>query len=79
MIEKHTEQQLQPIEIIDKITCNQCGTQISNFKEYIHISNSFGYKSGYDMQTHSFDLCEQCYAKIINNFIIPVDIRDDLF
>ncbi|MCM1263396.1 MAG: hypothetical protein NC313_11815 [Butyrivibrio sp.] len=44
--------------------------------ECIHISHDFGYFSKKDGETQSFDLCEDCYEKITEKFIIPVETKD---
>ena len=36
----------------------------------------FGYFSKKDGQIHSFDLCEECYDKLIAGFRIPEQRRD---
>ena len=33
----------------------------------------FGFFSGKDGKKHSFDLCEECYDKMIKEFAIPVE------
>ena len=33
----------------------------------------FGYFSNKDGTRHSFDLCEECYDKMIREFSVPVD------
>ena len=37
---------------------------------------SWGYFSKKDGETHSFDLCEECYDKWIGGFQIPVGIQE---
>ena len=34
-----------------------------------------GIFSDWDTQIHYFNLCEECYKKIISSFEIPVEIR----
>lgn len=41
--------------------------------ECIHITHDFGYFSKRDGETQAFDLCEECYMKIIAQFRIPVE------
>ena len=41
--------------------------------ECIHITHDFGYFSDRDGETQSFDLCEECYVKMIAKFQIPVE------
>lgn len=63
------------------VVCNCCNKKlpVENGilkEECIHITHDFGYFSKRDGETHSFDLCEDCYAKIIAGFKIPVESRE---
>lgn len=63
----------------DKIVCNLCAKEIEkdltgNFYDYIEINKEWGYLSDFDGQTHSFDLCEECYKKLISSFKYRPDI-----
>ncbi|MDR2889279.1 MAG: hypothetical protein LBV33_05505 [Lachnospiraceae bacterium] len=71
----------QPKEEIFTIICNKC-------KKVIKVENNivkeglfsaaykFGYFSNKDGETHSFDLCEECYDKMIGDFKIPPEITE---
>ena len=60
------------------VICNKC-------KKELHVENGmlkegcfngnvqFGYFSNKDGNKHSFDLCEECYDKMIKEFAIPVE------
>ena len=39
---------------------------------------SWGYFSEKDGETHSFDLCEECYDRITGQFAVPVEKKDEL-
>ena len=59
------------------IVCNKCKKEISVRNGMImegcfHGSVRFGYFSRKDGTEHSFDLCEECYGKMIEGFAIPV-------
>ena len=59
------------------IVCNKCKKEISVRNGMImegcfHGSVRFGYFSRKDGTEHSFDLCEECYDKLIEGFAIPV-------
>lgn len=69
------------VKSIDSITCNSCG------KEFIAEGNNpcwantihsfdidFGYGSKHDMDTWTWDLCEDCIEQIVKKFNIPVKI-----
>lgn len=61
-----------------EIYCNCCGRRIKTQKDMIvegvfHGQVQWGYFSGKDGESHSFDLCETCYDKWISAFQIPVE------
>lgn len=64
-----------------KIVCNQCGSAESAagglFKrDFLPVEKEWGYFSNKDMQTHQFDLCEQCYDRLIGGFCYPVETEE---
>ena len=64
-----------------KVFCNKCGKKFIMHKDIVHegifnMEYMWGYFSKKDGEIHSFDLCEECYDKMISQFKIPVDIRD---
>ena len=66
---------------LTEIVCNACGKKmlVENGilkEECIHIAHDFGYFSERDGETHSFDLCEDCYSKIIAGFKLPVESEE---
>ena len=60
--------------------CNCCG---KNFKiengimleDAFEATKEWGYFSDRDMEVHHFNLCEECYDKLISQFKIPVEIK----
>ena len=60
-------------KIVD-VVCNMCGEKIkkvdNNLCDYLHIEKEWSYFSSMDNEKHSFDLCQDCYKKIINQFKI---------
>ena len=63
------------------LCCNKCGKKINNAyggdrEDFLHVIKDWGYFSERDLQTHEFVLCEKCYDEIIDNFIIPVKVKD---
>ncbi len=65
-------------QILSKVVCNRCGKELTVesgiVKEgYFQGDNLFGYFSNKDGVKHSFDLCEECYDKMIKSFVIPVE------
>ena len=60
------------------VICNQCKKELNVengiIKEGHFCGNvQFGYFSSKDGKKHSFDLCEECYDKLIKGFAIPVE------
>ncbi|MCB7306354.1 hypothetical protein NE683_19890 [Bariatricus massiliensis] len=67
---------------ITKIICNQCGKEIEVVngiakEEVLTVEKQWGYFSDKDTEFHQFDMCEQCYDKLISSFRIPVEIRPE--
>lgn len=62
--------------VVTNVICNKCKKESTNetwgksvFQEF-HCS--FGYGSQYDMETWSFDLCEDCLTDLIKTFeVVP--------
>lgn len=60
------------------VICNKCKKELrvenGILKEGCFSGNvQFGYFSSKDGKKHSFDLCEECYDKMIREFAIPVE------
>ena len=63
-------------EILDEVRCNQCGQQIGKndfgyFEDYLSVNKTWGHGSPIDGESHTFDLCYDCYSEMINRFEIP--------
>ncbi len=61
-----------------KVVCNCCQKNLlaeNGFlkEECIHVEHDFGFFGTKDGTSHKFDLCEECYRKIIGQFQIPVE------
>ncbi len=64
------------------VICNCCKKELPVENgickaESIRIRHTFGYFSKKDGQTESFDLCEDCYKRIVEKFKIPVETHDE--
>ena len=64
-------------ETPDKIFCNKCGNEIkinSNgyHDDFLEVKKSWGYFSFYDGETHSFDICQNCYNEFTESFKLPL-------
>lgn len=65
------------------VQCNCCGKQFTVNeiektiieKEFLHIHKQWGYFSGKDGIIHEFDICEECYDRWLENFVIPPENR----
>ncbi len=61
-----------------EVICNGCGKALQLEKGYLKegcffAECTFGYFSRKDGVKHRFDLCEDCYDKMIAQFRVPVD------
>lgn len=67
---------------LEKIVCNQCGRELKLengiVQEGVFRGEArWGYFSGKDGEKHFFDLCEECYDRMIANFLIPATMEDE--
>jgi len=65
------------------VYCNSCGKslKVENgilMEDAFEATKEWGYFSGRDTQVHRFNLCEECYEKLISEFQIPIEIRSKL-
>jgi len=63
---------------IKEMHCNLCGKEIEVRNGIVRegvmsVDIEWGYFSNKDGQIDSFDLCEECYNKLLSQFVIPVD------
>lgn len=64
--------------VLLEVRCNKCG-KLLKVKDGIlkegclPVRISFDYFSNKDGSTHKWDLCEECYDKIVETFVIPVE------
>ena len=70
------------IQEISKIICNKCGKEIPvaggvPSEDMLEVEKRWGYFSGKDGETHSFDICEKCYDNMVKQFKIPADIKEN--
>lgn len=67
-------------EIVE-ILCNQCGKKIDVkkgiVKEGVYLAEmKWGYFSNKDGEFHSFELCEECYDKMVEGFLLPIEKKN---
>ena len=60
------------------VVCNACRKEllVENGilkEECIQVEHNFGFFGSRDGECDRFDLCEDCYRKIVANFSIPVE------
>lgn len=63
---------------LTQVVCNMCGRELRLENGYLRegcFSGDvlFGYFSRRDGISHHFDLCEDCYDKVIARFRVPVE------
>ena len=83
--------QLKETKEIKKIICNKCGKRLlvaNGTVIEIPVTDGYpregvfsadyewGYFSGKDGEKHSFDLCEECYDRLLASFKLPADIEN---
>lgn len=62
----------------EKIICNQCKKELKSERGHLKegcfsVDYTFGYFSRKDGIRHRFDLCEDCYDRLLEQFAIPVE------
>ena len=60
-----------------KIICNKCGKTVKYKngvlkEDFCEIIKDWGYFSKKDLETHKFNLCEECYDELVGGFVVPV-------
>lgn len=65
----------------EKIFCNGCGKEIMvrdemPLEDILSVEKRWGYFSGKDNEVHRFDLCEECYDRMISGFVIPPEVEN---
>lgn len=67
---------------LQEVICNQCGKKLKVEKGILmegilEVRQNFGYFSRKDGLTQEFDLCEECYDRLIDGFVIPVTQKEE--
>ncbi|MGN0335713.1 MAG: hypothetical protein ACI4DV_08670 [Lachnospiraceae bacterium] len=65
-------------KILVRIQCNCCGRELEMHcgipaEGVLRVEKDWGYFSKKDLKHHEFDLCEECYERMISEFRIPVE------
>lgn len=66
-------------ELNMQVFCNCCGRLMKSRNGIVQegvtqVSVSWDYFSQKDGEQHFFDLCEECYEKITEQFLLPVEV-----
>ena len=59
----------------DLVICNKCGkhvTPLDYHDNFLSVSKTWGYGSAYDGETHSFELCMECYDGLLEEFKVKI-------
>ncbi len=65
----------------ETIICNGCGKEICVTdgipkEDMLSVEKRWGYFSGKDNEVHRFDLCEDCYDRLIAQFVIAPETEN---
>ncbi len=65
------------------LKCNCCGKELKVEngilkEDAFEASKEWGYFSKRDTEVHQFNLCEDCYERIVSKFKIPVEVKKKL-
>jgi hypothetical protein len=83
MARKYTETKtVLKSKTVNTVICNSCGKtdsgkMVENMSDIEEWSHSFGYGSRLDCMEIKFDLCTDCYEKIISTFKIKPEIENN--
>lgn len=63
---------------LSEVCCNKCGKRLNVENGFVkegcfHVEYNFGYFSTKDGMRHTWDLCEDCYDKMVQEFVLPVE------
>lgn len=63
-----------------QLFCNVCGRELKFERGIVkegvfEATKEWGFFSDKDLEIHRFDICEKCYDKMIESFVIPVTIK----
>lgn len=66
---------------LEKVVCNQCKKEVicsgDILKEqFFSVRYSWGYFSGRDGETDEWDLCQDCYEKLVKSFQIACEVSE---
>lgn len=64
---------------LNKVVCNSCGHEAACSRgilkeDFFSACVDWGYFSVHDGETHQWDLCQDCYEKLVKSFKIKPDV-----
>lgn len=67
---------------LSEVRCNKCGKNLKVEDGFLkdgcfHAEYTFGYFSSKDGMHHTWDLCEACYDKMVQDFAIPMEEEEE--
>lgn len=63
---------------LERVICNMCGNEVKYIDGVCFSADMlFGYFSRKDGIRHRFDLCEDCYDRMIAEFRVPVEESEE--
>lgn len=73
-----------PKESLEQVSCNLCGSQVEKnelgyIEDHLSVKKTWGYGTRVDGETHSFDLCFDCYSEMVDKFAIPPKILEGTY
>lgn len=66
---------------LNKVVCNGCGHEVICSggilkEEFFSARADWGYFSARDGETEQWDLCQECYERLIGTFVIKPDTKE---
>lgn len=66
---------------LETVCCNQCGKKLAVKDGILRegavcLDYAWTYFSEKDGEVHHLDLCEECYDRLVAEFLIPVDVEE---
>lgn len=66
---------------LKKIVCNQCKKEVACVNgilkdQFFSVNQAWGYFSEHDGETDYWDLCQDCYKKLVQSFQIEPDVSE---
>jgi len=68
---------------LKSVVCNYCGKKMIVEEGILRegvmtINHTWDFFSEKDGEIHHWDLCEECYDSVINQFVIDIDVEEQV-